>query len=129
MPSAATATDHLAQARQFLERVLPWPRPGEPTAFIGIHWTRKGGSDDKPIWSSRACSTIDEAINAIQFALRDPNTRDLYVAMSSQCEYEERISQTGFTYKVAKRSRQNAVALKSLFLDIDVGKAVATRRR
>ena len=113
------AADPFAQARQYLARVLPWPNAGETPAYVNIHWTFQGENFDKPAWTGRAVSSVNEAINAIQFALKGANTRDIYVCLSTQRESEERTSANGFKYRVPIRSQQNAVALRSLFLDID----------
>lgn len=105
--------------RTYLAKVLPWPEPNGTPAFINIHWTFISEKFTKPGWTGRAVNSIDEAVRAIEFALKGQNTRDVYVCMSSQLQAEEKTSVKGFKYRTPVRSQQNAVALKSLFLDID----------
>lgn len=103
------------QAREYLTRVLPWPE----NAFVNIHWTFKSEKFDRPGWGGRACRSVDEAIKAVDFALKSQSTRDIYVCLSAQEKAEPRKTATGWEYMAPIRSQHNAVALKSLFLDID----------
>jgi hypothetical protein len=116
-PERLPSTPDLDQARRFLAKALPWPIPGE--GYVNIYWTRQGQGYDRPMWTGRAVSSVNEAANTIQFALKDGATRDVYVAMSSQRECEERTSTKGHKYRAAVRSQQNAVALKSFYIDLD----------
>jgi hypothetical protein len=116
-PERLPSTPDLDQARRFLAKALPWPIPGE--GYVNIYWTRQGQGYDRPMWTGRAVSSVNEAANTIQFALKDGATRDVYVAMSSQRECEERTSAKGHKYRAAVRSQQNAVALKSFYIDLD----------
>jgi len=107
------------QARIYLARVLPWPQQGE-AAFINVHWTFKSEKFDKPGWSGRAVTTVDDAIKAIQFAQKSKDTLDIYVCQSSQREAQEKTTAKKFKYLKPIRLQENAVALKSIFLDLDV---------
>lgn len=109
----------LDDAKEFLSRVLPWPPLGDPNAYFNIHWTFKG-NDGKTYWSGRGCRTVNEAANAVAFAQKGKDTRDIYVCMSSQRLAELKTSAKGHNYTVAKRSQPTAVHLRSLFVDIDV---------
>lgn len=116
----------LEQARQFLARVVPWPEDGS-ISWIGVHntWVPDDAKPgDKPRWSGRACRTVAEAERAVQYALNGKGSRDLYVCMSAQREAQA-VTSVGkqgqmYTRYKAVRLAENAVALKSLFLDIDV---------
>lgn len=103
------------QAREYLTRVLPWPED----AYVNIHWTFQNEKFDRPGWGGRACKSVDEAIKAVDYALKSPSTRDIYVCLSAQELAQERTASNGWVYKVPIRSQQHAVALKSLYLDID----------
>lgn len=103
------------QAREYLTRVLPWPE----NAFVNIHYTFQSPNFDRPGWGGRACKTVDEAVKAIEFALKSPSTRDIYVCLSAQEKAERRTAKNGWEYMSPIRSQAHAVALKSLFLDID----------
>lgn len=113
----------LDQAREYLARVIPWPQAGE-RGFVNIHWTfppKNPKPDGKPAWAGRAVTTMQEATNAISFALKEgSNTLDIYACMSMQSYAEPAVSGKGFKYSKPKRLAENAIALKSFFLDIDL---------
>ena len=114
----------LEQAREYLARVVAWPAPGEH-GFVNIHWTFKPSdgklkADGKFPWSGRAVKTLDEAMNALSYALKNAGTMDIYACMSSQSVAEQKQGKNNWTYWKAVRSSANAIALKSFFLDIDV---------
>ena len=106
-------------AREYLARVVPWPLEGDAPAYINVHWTFVSPNYDRPGWGGRACKSINEAVKAIEFALKGEATRDVYLCLSSQAQAEARTSKKGWTYHTPIRSQANAVALKSLFLDVD----------
>jgi hypothetical protein len=111
------------QAREYLARVIAWPSEGEQTtAYCNVHWTFVPKNHDplkKLPWTGRACRTLDEAISALTFAQKGADTRDIYVCMSTQSQAVEKVSAKGFKYHVPVRFAENAVALKSLFIDLD----------
>jgi len=122
----------LDQARRYLAKVVPWSQEGEPPSYINIHYTVKAAGYDKPAWRGTPCRSVNEAIKQIDWVLKQPDARDVYVCMSSQRQALEKTSaKTGKTFKAALRSQDNAIALKSLFLDVDakdyadLGEAVA----
>jgi hypothetical protein len=128
--TSGTTEDAFTQATQYLARVVPWPNAGEPPAFINICNTFipssgkvKTDAKGKPIypWGGRAARPLDEAIGYINFSLnKQTDTRDIYVCLSTQREPgEAKTASNGYTYYKANRGQANAVALKSLFLDID----------
>lgn len=105
-------------ARAFLQKVLPW---GEPGAFFNLHWkTTKLDRFNKPIWNSRAYLTPDEMLNGLSWVTRLPDAKDVYVCMSAQSKCDERTSGKGNKYRMGIRGTMNAVALKSLYIDVDV---------
>lgn len=109
----------LTNAREFLRRALPWPLDGR--GYINIHWTtpaRDGSA--KVFWQGRAVQSVDAAIRTIEWAASLPDTRDFYVCMSLQSQAEQRTSKGGRPYLNAIRDGDNAISLKSLFLDVDV---------
>jgi len=111
----------LDQAREFLARVLPWPQAGE-AAWLDIFWTFEP-KDLQPgrklPWSGRAVSTMEAAVKAIEFATKSPSAKDIYCCMSSQSAAQETVSAKGWKYHKPVRLAENAIALKSLFLDLD----------
>jgi len=108
------------QAREYFSKILPWPQAGEPPFKINVHWTTQPQGRDKPLWTGRATQSIDEAIRTIEWASGLPETRDIYACMSGQSQATEKVSKKGHKYLLPVRAQNNAVKLKSLFLDIDV---------
>jgi hypothetical protein len=107
------------QARVFLSRVVPWL----PDTYVNIHWTRQAEGYDRPFWAGRACSTIDQMLSTLKWVESLKDTRDIYACLSAQAVAIERVAKaSGRTYLEAERKRQNAVGLKALYMDIDVGK-------
>jgi hypothetical protein len=88
---------------------------------VNIHWTltKLNSHTGKPIWTGRACRSVAEAANAVAWALKGNDTKDIYVCMSTQHDALEKTSAKGHKYLAPIRSQDNAVALKSLFLDLD----------
>ena len=98
----------------FLSRVVPWPEPGTP-GFINVHWTfpSHGGMGGKPF------AELSDALSFIERAKNQPAViKDLYFCLSLQAK-------TGLARNgepTASRKRENAVALKAIWLDIDCNK-------
>jgi hypothetical protein len=121
-PTCSASNGALDQARQYLARVVPWPEDGK--AFVNVHWNLKIPDKDKPneeklVWSGKACRNLDEAIRTLEWAMAKGNARDVYACMSAQREAHEKTSQQGRKYLAAHRTKENAVGLKALFVDID----------
>lgn len=108
------------QARLFLYRVLPWHPVGDPSAYVNIHWTFQSAGYNRPAWSGRACISIDECIKTIQWAQRQPDTKDFYVCLSTQREYEARQARGGREVRIAVREQKNAHQHRAWTFDIDV---------
>ena len=106
-------------AKEYLSRVLPWPEEGQPSSFCNIHWTFQSEKFARPGWGGRAVKTVDEAVKALEFALKNNTTKDIYACLSSQAVATPKTTKNGWTYNDPQRAQKNAVALKSLFLDID----------
>jgi len=106
----------LEDARRYLARVVPW----SGTDFVNIHYTVTG-EGKRVFWNGAPCRGLDGAIAQLDRITKLPRTRDIYICLSSQRETETRINpKTGKSFSIALRSRENATALKSLYLDIDV---------
>ena len=110
---------NLDQAQEFLARVVPWPQEGDDPAFINLHWTFQSKNFDKPGWGGRACTSLRDAIKALEFGLNGADTRDIYFCTSSQRDAQTRTSQKGWAYHTPIRNQQNAMKLKALFIDLD----------
>ena len=97
----------------FLTRVLPWA-DGSP--WFNLHYF-----DDRKFVQSRAYKTVEDMVKGLEWIKRQSYVRDIYCCMSSQTISEQKVA-NGFTYYKGVRSKDGAVELKSLFLDIDVKK-------
>lgn len=109
-----------SQARQYLERVLPWPPVGDANCWYNIHWRAKG--EHKPYWHGLAAKTLDELVGIVEWCGKTSSCLDIYVCMSSQRTSVLQQKANGRATHKAVRSADNAVELRSLFLDIDVKK-------
>ncbi len=107
----------LENARDFLSRVLPWDGAG----YVNIHWkSARTDKSGRAYWNGRPTTNLLEALRAVDDALRNDDALDIYVCMSRQKERAERLAKTGRKFFIAERSQENAIALKSLFIDVDV---------
>lgn len=107
-----------ASAREYLSRVLPWPEGGSPP-YINVHWSFKRANMDKKAWSGRACTSVDEAIRNLEWAMSLPDTLDIYACMSSQSETKVTLGKNNREIRKAIRFEKYAVGFKSLFVDLD----------
>jgi hypothetical protein len=117
--SGARVQQHaLDQAREYLARVLPWPTDGEP-GYVSLVWTVPGNGEKQKYWRDQAVRSVDEAEKLLKYVLSRSDTLDVYTCMSLQREAKP-VTKKGFTFMSAGRgSQKNALALKSIFLDID----------
>jgi Domain of unknown function (DUF927) len=84
--------------REFLASVVAWGSGG----YVTVHWQRP---DRK--WPGRSCRTLDGMLKVVADVLTT-NDSNIFFCLSTQ-----RINS-------GKRSRENAVALRSVFADIDI---------
>lgn len=110
----------LDDARKFLELVLPWPASDAtgPT-YCNIHWRPKD-PDQQKFWGGRAYTNLSDMMKGLYWATQQEGITDIYTCMSSQNQAEIKVSQKGKTYARAIRFQNNVVALRSLFMDVDV---------
>lgn len=117
---------------EFLARALPWPVEGGPKFYTNVHYRRPFMDNGKVvldkkgkprmIYPGRACTSVKEAANVVDWVNTFDNYTgtDTYVCMSGQAEAKEKINQRGRTYYTAVRAAQNALLLKSFYVDVDV---------
>jgi hypothetical protein len=119
---------NIDEIKTFLGRVVPWHDIGIDGPYVNLHWTYQKADQKKPYWSGRACYNMVGCIDAITYAARLPDTKDIYWCVSSQKECEMRArkgnAQNGF-WRAPKRSQLTASKLKVLGLDIDVSQGHA----
>lgn len=117
-----------SDTRLFLARVMAWPQEGETFAYVNVHNTFepsdkstlrvKNGKTMYP-WGGRACRSVDEAINYINWQAQGSG-RDIYFCTSTQAMAARKDGKGGRVYYSAMRSQEQAVKLKALFIDIDL---------
>lgn len=108
----------IEKARDFLAKVLPF-NANDNDAYFNIHW-RSQSNDGRYFWGGRAAQSLEGLVKSLSWATKQPDIKDVYICMSSQSTAEERTSKAGYKYLNAVRSQAHVVALKSLYIDIDV---------
>src|SRR6202035_23946 len=111
------ADDAVQSTRDFLSRVVPWPEDNAP-GHINLHWTILC-DDGKLIWTGKPCRCVDELMRLVRWVLSRPNARDVYFCLSLQRDCRQ--GKNGRL--TAQRSKANALALKALWIDVDVKEA------
>lgn len=86
--------------RGFLTTVVAWDSGG----YVTVHWYRR----DHEKWFGRSHRNIDDVLTTVN-DLESKDLYDVYFCLSTQSENR------------GSRSRRNAVALRSLWFDFDVG--------
>ncbi|CAJ0879373.1 hypothetical protein AMST5_03054 [freshwater sediment metagenome] len=117
--SGFAGTAVLQDARNFLSRVVEW----DGSAYVNLHYFAQKPGYDRRIMRGAAVQSPEGAIKQLVYLASQPHVQDIYFCTSTQATCEEKKTKGGRPFKSAKRTRENAVRLKALFLDIDVGKA------
>jgi hypothetical protein len=112
-PNAAVAPTSVT-TREFLARVLPWPSDDKP-GFINMHAMLTTPDGKKP-WTGTPTRDIDQFLRVVHAALAWRAPTDVYMCMSRQAK--TRPGKDG--KERAAKHQDDALALKSIFLDIDV---------
>jgi hypothetical protein len=114
-PPPASVADGMNEIARFLTLVVPWPAI-DGDGYINLHYTQARAADGKVFWFGKPTKAVAEAVALVERLVRQPNVRDIYFCLSRQ--RATKLNQYGTV--VAARSRDNAVALTSIWLDIDV---------
>jgi hypothetical protein len=104
--------------RTFLARAVPWPNAAQ-SGYVNIHWQFR----DDATGAARGVAgrAFSEHIRASNFTNGMLSNRvDLYVCMSLQSQAEHGINAKGKPVLKASRSAEDALLLRSFFIDIDV---------
>lgn len=108
----AAGTEPVNKEAEFLNRALPWPDDEAP-GVVNMHWKHKGyaGMPGRP---------FTRLADFIAFLPQTPNRpadiQDIYFCLSLQKE----VGALVHGQPKAKRSKYNALALKAIWLDVDV---------
>lgn len=100
--------------REFLLRVLPWPGDDTP-GFINVH--AQCHFDGKTPWTGYPTRDIDAFLQQVYQCLTWKTPPDLYMCMSRQGRTKQADAKGNVH---AAKSNAEALALKSIYLDIDV---------
>jgi hypothetical protein len=106
----------MSNEREFLSKVLAWPEDEQSPGYINCHWKTKAARGDKVFWPGKAVRTVDEFINLVTWIKSQTQQSDVYMCMSRQGR--RKIGKNGKLQAV--RSQQDALFLKSVYLDVDV---------
>lgn len=100
----------------FISRVAPWPAPGAP-GVVNIHWRMKHPKSGKLIWAGHPTTSPGQFVSLVDRALQRPATfTEIYYCLSLQGRV--RVSKNNTPTVI--RSQADALALRSIWLDIDV---------
>lgn len=98
----------------FISRVLPWAAPGNP-GVADLVWKKKDGK-----WGGRPVHTPADFVSLTDWCLKRPGAiADLYFCLSLQAQMGT--NARGKPKMI--RSSANALALKAIWLDVDVKEA------
>lgn len=97
-------------------RVLPWPSDDEP-GYCNIHYMMHQPDGSKP-WSGTPCRDVDQFLNTVYSMQNWSLQTDMYFCLSRQAKTKP----NGKGKEVAAKSQQEALALKAVWYDVDVGK-------
>src|SRR5262245_10314885 len=106
-------------AKRFLAKVVPWPVEGLDHWWINIYRTFRpaGHTSDKLPMVGRPYKTMAGAISYLDWWRDKPDT-NLYVCMSGQSMVSPKPTRSGKPN--AMKTSENAVSLRSFWLDVDV---------
>lgn len=104
-------------SNDFMRRVLAWPDDMDK-GHIGV-WLAGKFPDGKPWMSGRPVRTLQQFWQTVQDANQWSNPVDIYMCLSQQARTKPRERDGKI---VSMKHQSDAVALKSLWLDVDVGK-------
>jgi hypothetical protein len=107
--------------REYLNRVIPFDNEHKHIIVLGR------STPQPKSWLQWGVRTPDEAENVLLRELEVTPTANLYVSMASFTNAKGMILPTEWTPLRGVREKVNAFALKSLFLDIDVGEGKGYR--
>lgn len=100
-----------------MRRVVPWPAEHEP-GWINLHWRIPNPHDAaKPdLWAGKPARSVKEFMSLLDWVMKRKNTKDVYFCLSLQGKTAKNTK--GNT--VAARLAEDALLLKSLWIDLDV---------
>ena len=106
----------------FVSLVLPWDFRHDKPVYFNVHWKtdRVSPKSGKPYWGGRAAVSAKALANTIAWAKSLASVQDIYICMSAQNTAEQKVSSKNNTYFEPVRLQPNTLALRSLYMDLDV---------
>ena len=102
--------------KDFIARVVPWPGANTP-GVVNVHWRMLHPQSKNLIWSGRPTGTPDDFVGVVDWAVQRPASfQDIYFCLSLQAHMGR--SKNG--KPTVARSQADAMALRSIWLDIDI---------
>lgn len=103
--------------REFLTRVVAWPADEESAGFVNLHWSGDSRTEaGKKYWTGKPYRNVDQFLSMAHWLTTRAIPSDIYLCMSLQAK-----TFTDRSGKVkAERLHENALALKAIWLDLDV---------
>ena len=99
-----------------MRRVVPWPGVDAP-GYVNLHWTSPNPNNPKkPFWRGKPLRDVGSFMGLSAWLLKQSSVKDIYFCLSQQ-------SKAGKNAKgnpIAIREQVNALAVKALWLDLDV---------
>lgn len=100
----------------FISRVVPWPGAGAP-GVVNHHWRAKNSTNGNQYWGGRPHTTPQSFVDLTTWAVSRPQfIQDIYFCLSLQ----SMVGKSSRGKPTVARSADNALALKAIWLDIDV---------
>jgi hypothetical protein len=102
--------------RDFMSRVVAWPGDDAP-GYVNLHWLMPDQNDPaKSFWVGKPTKTVEEFAKLADWAGTRSNIRDIYYCTSLQAKTK----QNNHGKTVAYRRQEEALAMKAIWLDVDV---------
>ena len=116
MTAAAFNSATVSSLRTFMARVVPWPGDQQPGHVNLEYCFKQVGSNGKKNWSGKPHRTVNDFLSFAAWATQQSEIGDIYFCLSLQ----GRTGQTNAGKLKTARHAKDALALKAIWLDIDV---------
>lgn len=99
---------------EFMARVVAWP--ADTAGYVNLHWKATHSNTKTEYWSGKPTQTVKGFVELVEWARARSGIHDIYYCLSTQSSLGK--NRNGTT-KVL-RLQENAVALKAIWLDVDI---------
>lgn len=106
----------MTPTQEFMSRVVPWPGVDAP-GYVNLHWRACNPQDKtKKYWGGKPTRNLNDFLSAASWAMQRDFIEDLYFCTSLQST----VGKNSKGNVAVARSKDLALSLKSIFLDVDV---------